>query len=460
MSQQAQQSQAKQSTSSTGLKAPIAVQIDSHNKVENFIKKYNITKNTSKREINIKLAEERINSIIEQGLKKGKISMENGKYSIGGIENLSKQELSQILAEQCKEEIKEMILNMSKNINLVLDRTEKDIEKKQNLQQINQLQKEVKSLEKTQKQLNNTLQRQKKDLLEASYKQARIESQVRAEIAQQESQRLTADLTVQGLMQGMDQLKQGMKGQILQAKQQQQTANIQIANFQQKLNDAKIDMSKFLTQTALDEERNRIAQESLQTAKDANQILNNQLKAAKDLNALTKQGLAQNAQLRNTMVSGFNNLTTSINNNSVAQIDAINAASAAQLQAVNAASAAQLQASNANLQAINSASAAQLQAQTQTTQAVTNLSRQLGADMQQLNSKVASLDANLQQVGSQMTDLASKLAKVDEAKIQKVVKELGKCPQGFDWEKVDGGWRCSAGGHFVSDADVAARLGI
>ena len=73
--------------------------------------------------------------------------MENGKYSVGDTENLSKQELLQILAEQYKEEIKEMVLNMRKNINLVLDRIEKDNEKKQNLQQINQLQKEVKSLD-------------------------------------------------------------------------------------------------------------------------------------------------------------------------------------------------------------------------------------------------------------------------------------------------------------------------
>jgi len=165
MSQQAQQSQTKQSSKGTGLSAPIAVQIDSLNHVESFIKKFNITKNTSKREINLKLAENRINSIIESGLTKGKIFMENGKYSIGGRENLSKQEIIQIIAEQCKEEIRELILNMSKNINLVLERVERDDEKKRNLQKINQLQKEVKTLAKNQQQLNNTLQRQKNDLL-------------------------------------------------------------------------------------------------------------------------------------------------------------------------------------------------------------------------------------------------------------------------------------------------------
>jgi hypothetical protein len=40
------------------------------------------------------------------------------------------------------------------------------------------------------------------------------------------------------------------------------------------------------------------------------------------------------------------------------------------------------------------------------------------------------------------------------------LKELGQCPQGYDWKKVYGGWQCKGGSHFVSDADVAAKLGI
>jgi len=59
-----------------------------------------------------------------------------------------------------------------------------------------------------------------------------------------------------------------------------------------------------------------------------------------------------------------------------------------------------------------------------------------------------------------MKMVVHKLAQVNPAKIQKVVKELGKCPQGFDWKREAGGWRCSAGGHFVTDAEVASRLGI
>lgn len=37
------------------------------------------------------------------------------------------------------------------------------------------------------------------------------------------------------------------------------------------------------------------------------------------------------------------------------------------------------------------------------------------------------------------------------AKLQKV----GRCPAGYTWRQVQGGWRCAAGGHFVSDQQLA-----
>ena len=457
MSQQAQQSQTKQSSKGTGLSAPVAIQKDNLNNVENFIRKFNITKSTSKQEITGKLAQDIINSIIERALKNGKISIENGKYSIGGIENLSKQELIKIIAKKFKEEIQEMIINMYKNINLVFDRNEKENERKQNLQQINQLQKEIKTLEKSKKQLNNTLQRQKKDLLEATYKQARVESQIRTEIAQQEFQKTNAQLTGQGLMQGLDQLKQGIKGQILQAMSQQQTANIQIGQASQQSKAAELNMAKFLTQTALDEERNKIAHDRLQVARDANKIFGDQLKASRKLNDLTQKGLEQNIELRNTMVDGFNNINKALGNNT----DTLIAATNAQLDAQEKTR----EALNLNTQAIDAANTANLDAQAKTTDAINKLSDQLGSDMRDLNNKVASLGDGLQKVGDKIGDLQDKLKKADPEKIKKIVASLGNCPYGYTYVHTDydyttglSGWRCSGGQHFVSDADVAKRL--
>lgn len=44
------------------------------------------------------------------------------------------------------------------------------------------------------------------------------------------------------------------------------------------------------------------------------------------------------------------------------------------------------------------------------------------------------------------------------AKIQEALQRVGRCPAGYTWRKVEGGWRCAAGGHYVSDAQLAAAM--
>jgi hypothetical protein len=41
-----------------------------------------------------------------------------------------------------------------------------------------------------------------------------------------------------------------------------------------------------------------------------------------------------------------------------------------------------------------------------------------------------------------------------EKETQDKLKRLSPCPQGYNWHKTGGGWRCSRGGHFVSDAEL------
>lgn len=42
----------------------------------------------------------------------------------------------------------------------------------------------------------------------------------------------------------------------------------------------------------------------------------------------------------------------------------------------------------------------------------------------------------------------------EEAKVQRKIRELGICPAGFRWVKQEGGYRCSAGGHFLDNASL------
>ena len=42
--------------------------------------------------------------------------------------------------------------------------------------------------------------------------------------------------------------------------------------------------------------------------------------------------------------------------------------------------------------------------------------------------------------------------------VQEALKRVGRCPAGFAWRQVSGGWRCAAGGHYVSDATLAQNM--
>jgi hypothetical protein len=44
--------------------------------------------------------------------------------------------------------------------------------------------------------------------------------------------------------------------------------------------------------------------------------------------------------------------------------------------------------------------------------------------------------------------------KREEAVIQKKIRDMGICPMGYRWIKQGGGYRCSAGGHFLSNSQL------
>jgi hypothetical protein len=47
-----------------------------------------------------------------------------------------------------------------------------------------------------------------------------------------------------------------------------------------------------------------------------------------------------------------------------------------------------------------------------------------------------------------------------EARVQEVLRAIGKCCMGFDWlREGDGGYRCAGGSHVCSAADIAAAMG-
>lgn len=45
-----------------------------------------------------------------------------------------------------------------------------------------------------------------------------------------------------------------------------------------------------------------------------------------------------------------------------------------------------------------------------------------------------------------------------ERAAQATLRRIGVCPAGFQWRRQGSGWRCSAGGHYVTDATITAEL--
>lgn len=45
-----------------------------------------------------------------------------------------------------------------------------------------------------------------------------------------------------------------------------------------------------------------------------------------------------------------------------------------------------------------------------------------------------------------------------EKAAQAALRRMGKCPAGFQWHRQGDGWRCSAGGHYVSGSAVSAEI--
>ncbi|RSL58858.1 hypothetical protein CEP54_007559 [Fusarium duplospermum] len=99
--------------------------------------------------------------------------------------------------------------------------------------------------------------------------------------------------------------------------------------------------------------------------------------------------------------------------------------------------------------------------------------RELKADEQRLQRNLRSAEAVMKSCSDQDVDFSEKMAACDalrnelmgvqtrlqhKQKIQQTLQQMNRCEYGYCWTKVDGGYRCEGGMHFVPDAEVQARM--
>ena len=77
-----------------------------------------------------------------------------------------------------------------------------------------------------------------------------------------------------------------------------------------------------------------------------------------------------------------------------------------------------------------------------------------------LDKKVAKQAASTRPTEKQIEKRGKKEKEGEEQSrsAQEAIRWLGKCEEGYAWDKVDGGWECQGGSHFLSDAEVAAGM--
>jgi DNA repair exonuclease SbcCD ATPase subunit len=67
------------------------------------------------------------------------------------------------------------------------------------------------------------------------------------------------------------------------------------------------------------------------------------------------------------------------------------------------------------------------------------------------------MEKGFKAIQDEFAALRKELGKIGEPNVQKIIKAMGKCSAGFDWidKPAEGGYRCSAGSHFISYAEIA-----
>lgn len=412
--------------------------------IEDTLKKYKITKNMNKNDVKELLLDEYLDETFNDYIKDGHIKKdENGKYSWGIKKNLTKEDILDYLYEKDKTNINNNIEKRYQNVQLYFRIQQRKNDRNERQQEKAELQKSNADLLIKREQLVNKLEQKNNELLQTMYKQSKLESQMRTEIAQQQFQQQNIGLQYDKLKQGLESQAIQKEGLISQNRAQLQTSLSQQMQNQQNINSLKQQYEATKIQHS-------------DAVKQAN-IMETQKQLMEQQNKISSQTLQQTKELRQDINSNFRNMTSLVNDLGKAQIDAIKQGTQAQLSAsqqtqeqIKQASAENRAGQEAIISAING-NAAQLSALNQN---VNNLNNSLN----DLTSNVQNLNNNMNNLGKKFADVPGVPPGCDPA----ILRRLGCSGSGWNMtpeitnatnNKGQTGiniFRCNAGGHYCA----------
>ena len=375
---------------------------------QQFLSKNNITsQNINSANTTKLLLSEVANNLINDLIKNKEIKQIGADQYLWGSQKLNGQELKQMLQANYKPQLTELFKNSKAILEKNLGKTAINIQKRNNLDIIQKKNDELVSIKLQIVDTQKKIAEQTDKLLDNLYKQNKLQSIMRKELNQLDFNKASSIAGLKGLQLQDQRLLQQKQGQILQMRKNNLTIDKNIASANNWVDRQKANF--FKQQDDKNADRSQLAQQ-----KDAQDQMNENFKKM--------------AEMANKNTEALANATRT----------------AGQTTA------------DANTAAANKIADATRAAANDIAGAV----RAIGASIGDVTNAVSSLGDQMNDLGKSMDDLANKLKQVDPVKIKDALDSLGRCPANYQWVKIQGGYKCTGGTHFITDAEVAARLGI
>ena len=295
-------------------------------KTSELIQKLKINKSMPINVIQNLLLNDTLDKIFNSFLKNNtvkKIGENLYSFSNGKIfkTKLTKLDIIRSILESKKEVIMKHINIRLKTIKLML----KIENEKTKVNQINSfcesIEKQIKSQEKIKIQIIDKLNIKNREYLDASYKASKLELKIRSEIEQQQYHQANSEISTRGLLQGLSEIKSGLKREQLESNRQMLDILAGEAKIKAGITEQNLDLEALKLQTAnhlaiLDQDH-----EMLKASLAANRIESEKLTSAAKINNTMIAKIDDMKDLTLDMASRFNSLSEAFNDNTNLQIE-------------------------------------------------------------------------------------------------------------------------------------------